>query len=94
MKTFLVERDLGKTPTVDLMGLSAASHRVARQMFDDGDRIYYLGSTYLPSDGLCMCLFIAKTTEVVAEHSLAAHLPVRRISNVVTFGAQDYPAVS
>jgi hypothetical protein len=86
MKTFLVERDVGNTPTVDLLGMSAASSRVAGQMQDEGDRIYYLGSTYLPAEGLCMCLFTAKNSEVVAEHSRVAHLPVRRIADAVTFG--------
>jgi Protein of unknown function (DUF4242) len=90
MKTFLVERDLGDTPTVELLGMSAASFRVAQQMQEDGDRIYYLGSTYLPADGTCLCLFTAKNADVIAEHSRVAHLPVKRIADAVPFGSVSY----
>jgi hypothetical protein len=86
MKTFLVERDVGTTPTVDLMGMSAASARAAEHMLDEGDRVYYMGSTYLPAQGLCLCLISAKNAEVVAEHSRRAALPVQRISDALTFG--------
>jgi Protein of unknown function (DUF4242) len=94
MKTFLVERDLGDTPTVDLLGMSAASLRAADQMQEEGDRIYYLGSTYLPAEGLCLCLFTAKSAEVVANHSLVARLPVRRIADAVSFGAPAFPELA
>lgn len=87
MKTFLVERDIGETPMVDIFGMSAASHRCAAEMREEGDRIYYLGSTYLPDEGLCLCLFEAKTAEVVADHSRAARLPVQRIVSAVAFGS-------
>ncbi|EEW24148.1 nickel-binding protein [Rhodobacter ferrooxidans] len=91
MKTFLVERDVGNTPTVELLGMSAASWRTARQMQQEGDRIYYLGSTYLPADGLCLCLYTAKSAEVVANHSQVARLPVRRITDAVAFGTPAFP---
>jgi Protein of unknown function (DUF4242) len=92
MKTFLVERELGETPAADLIGMSAASWRIALQMLEEGDRIYYLGSTYLPVEGVCLCLFSAKNAEVVANHSRIAHLPVRRIADAVTFGGSAPPS--
>jgi Protein of unknown function (DUF4242) len=94
MKTFLVERDIGETPPADLMGMWANSLRVAGQMLEDGDRIYFLGSTYLPVEGLCLCLFSAKNAEVVVNHSKIAHLPLRRISDAVTFGTSTIPGDS
>jgi hypothetical protein len=60
-------------------------------MVEEGDRIYFLGSTYLPVDGLCLCLFTAKNADVVANHSQIARLPVRRICDVVTYGATSGP---
>lgn len=86
MKTFIVERDVDKTPAVDLFGLTAASQRVAAEMMEEGDRIYYLGSAYLPQEGICLCLFSAKSAEIVALHSVAARLPVRRITDAMALG--------
>lgn len=93
MKTFMVERDIGVTPPAELLGMAAASMRYAAQMRDDGDRIYYLGSTYLPLEGRCLCMFEAKNADVVAEHSRAAHLPVQRIVGVVTLGQRTLAPV-
>lgn len=89
MKTFLVERDVGDTSAADLFGMAAANWRVAGQMLEEGDRIYYLGSTYLPQDGLCLCLFTAKSAEVVARHSDVARLPLRRICDAMMFGGMN-----
>lgn len=90
MKTFLVERDIGDTQPADLMGMWANSLRVAGEMLADGDRIYFLGSTYLPVEGVCLCLFTAKNAEVVVNHSRIARLPLRRISDAVTFGTSSF----
>lgn len=87
MRTFVVEREVDRTPAVDLFGLAAASQRVAAEMMEDGDRILYLGSAYLPESGVCLCLFSARNAEVVALHSAAARLPVRRISDAMALGA-------
>ena len=94
MKTFLVKRDIGDTSMIDVFGMSAASHRCAADMRNEGDRIYYLGSTYLPDEGLCLCLFEAKNAEVVADHSRAARLPVQQIVSAVAFGLQPVPLSS
>lgn len=88
MKTFLVERDVGATPLADLANVSDASLRAVAQMWDEGDRIRDLGSTYLPEAGLCLCLFEARNAEVVAAHGKSAHLPVRRIVDAVAFGRE------
>ncbi|MGL5011562.1 MAG: nickel-binding protein [Paracoccaceae bacterium] len=79
MRTFLVERDLEGINMADLHGLTAASLRHAALMREDGDRIYYLGSTFLPDDGRCLCLFEAKNADMVASLNRAAHLPAERI---------------
>ncbi len=86
MKTFLVERDIGQAPMIDIAGLSQASERRAATMRDEGDCILYLGSTYLPLDGRCLCLFQARAAEVVARHSRAAQLPVLRILDALAVG--------
>ena len=59
MKVFLVERDLAG---ISLDGLGEAKEtalRKAASMREQGARIRYLRSTFVPEDGRCMCLFEA-----------------------------------
>lgn len=79
MRTFLVERDLAGINMADLHGLTATSMRHTALMREDGDRIYYLGSTFLPDEGRCLCLFEAKNADVVASLNRVAQLPAGRI---------------
>ncbi len=79
MNTFLIERDVEGISMPDLHGLVAASLRQVSRMLDDGDLVHYLGSTYLPADGLCLCLYQAKNETVLVNLSRDARLPVRRI---------------
>lgn len=84
MKTYLVERDLAGINMADLHGVTAAALRHTANMRADGDRIYYLGSTFLPQDGRCLCLFEAKDATVVAALNAAACLPAARIVPALT----------
>jgi Protein of unknown function (DUF4242) len=79
MKTFLVERDLEGISIPDLHGLVAASLRQVARMRDAGDLVHYLGSTFLPGEGLCLCIFQAKDEAVLTDLNQAARLPVKRI---------------
>jgi Protein of unknown function (DUF4242) len=79
MKTFMIERDVEGISLVDLHGLVAASLRQVARMLEDGDLVHYMGTTFLPAEGLCLCLYQAKDETVLAEMSRAAQLPVRRI---------------
>ena len=80
MKTFLIERDLEGISIPDLHGLVAASLRQVARMRDDGDLVHYLGSTYLPAEGLCYCLYQAKDEAVLSSLTQAARLPARSIT--------------
>ncbi len=84
MQTFLVERDLAGISMADLHGVTAAAIRQSAFMREAGDRIYYLGSTFLAQDGRCLCLFEAKDSSVVAALNLAARLPAERILPAMT----------
>jgi Protein of unknown function (DUF4242) len=83
MKTFLIERNVEGISMPDLHGLIAASLRQVARMRDEGDLVHYLGSTYLPDEGLCLCLYQAKDATVLAGLSRAARLPVKRIVSAV-----------
>lgn len=79
MKTFLIERDVEGISLPDLHGLVAASQRQVARMRDDGDLVHYFGSTFLPEEGRCLCLYQAKNEAVLVDLSRAARLPVLRI---------------
>jgi hypothetical protein len=79
MQTFLVERDLAGISMADLHGVTAAALRHSAHMRAAGDRIYYLGSTFLAAEGRCLCLFEAKDETIVAALNTAARLPAARI---------------
>jgi Protein of unknown function (DUF4242) len=79
MKTFLVERDMAGFSLAVLHSAKSAAIRQALRMTQDGDRIEYLGSTFVPDDGRCLCLFRAKNAEVVSILNRNAGLPFERI---------------
>lgn len=79
MKTFLVERDVEGISLVDLHGLVAASLRQVARMREAGDLVHYMGTTFLPQDGLCLCLYQAKDESILMALSREARLPIRRI---------------
>jgi hypothetical protein len=79
MQTFLVERDLAGISLADLNRTKVMAMREALAMYEAGDRVSYLGSTFLPEDGRCLCLFSAKSAEVVRQLNAAAMLPYDRI---------------
>ena len=88
MKTFLIERDLEGISMPDLHGLVAASLRQVARMRDEGDLVHYMGSTFLPAEGLCLCLYQAKDEMVLGALNRGARLPVKRIVPAIAL-AQD-----
>lgn len=83
MKTYLIERDLEGISMPDLHGLVAASQRQVARMREEGDLVHYLGSTFLPAEGLCLCLYQAKDESVLGDLNRGARLPVKRIVDAI-----------
>lgn len=83
MRTFLIERDLEGISAPDLHGLVAASLRQVARMREEGDLVHYFGSTFLPAEGRCLCLYQAKDEAVLSELNRAARLPVTRILSAI-----------
>ena len=88
MRTFLVERDVEGISMPDLHGLVAASLRQVARMRDEGDLVHYLGSTFLPAEGICLCLFQAKDETVLGALNRGARLPVRRIVDAIALAQE------
>lgn len=83
MRTFLIERDLPGVSMPDLHGLVATSLRQVARMREQGDLVHYLGSTYLPEEGRCLCLYQAKEAAVLVGFNATARLPVKRIVDAI-----------
>lgn len=83
MRTFLIERDLEGISMPDLHGLVAASLRQVARMREEGDLVHYFGSTFLPAEGRCLCLYQAKDEAVLSELNRAARLPATRILSAI-----------
>ena len=79
MQTFIVERQLSGIQAGDLYQMAAAAHRQAIRKRGAGARIYYLGSTFLPDDGACLCLFEARDRALVEDLNREANLPFLRV---------------
>ncbi len=79
MQTFLVERNLKGISMADLASAKVAAIRQSIQMYDDGDRVRYIRSVFVPEDGRCLCLFEAKNADVVMQLNRDAGLQFDRI---------------
>jgi hypothetical protein len=86
MPTYLVERYL---PGRDRAWLEAALARLPK----DRHGVAYLGSTYVPSDESCFCLFEAPSAEKVRDVNEVAGVPFARIVTATELaGTQSGPS--
>jgi hypothetical protein len=83
MQTFLVERNLKGISMADLAKAKSAAIRQAEKMYDDGDRVRYIRSTFMPEDGRCLCLFEAKNADIVFQLNRDAGLEFDTITHAV-----------
>ncbi len=83
METFIVERKLPGFQFADVFLLASAAHRAAKSLRCDGKQIYYLGSTFLPEDGRCLCVFEADCADVLDGMNRTQKLPFERISRAL-----------
>jgi hypothetical protein len=79
MQVFMVERDLNGISMADLAGTKARAIRQAAIMHDDGDRVRYIRSVFVPQDGRCLCLFEAKNADIVIRLNRDAGLAFDRV---------------
>lgn len=79
MKVYMVERNLGAISLDGLGGAKETAFRKAESMRQEGSRIHYLRSTFVPADGRCMCLFAADTEAEVRRLNDEAGLPYHAI---------------
>jgi hypothetical protein len=89
VRTYLVERFLSGDPAERLSDVAIRAQVACRALAGEGFSVRYLGSTLLPGDETCFCLFEGPTEEAVARANELGGLPFERISEAVSVG--PYP---
>src|SRR5262245_55723924 len=90
---FMVERYL---PGIDRRSLADAVRRTASaasEMTQEGSPVTYVGSTFVPVEESCFCLFEGRDVEAVQEANRRAGVPYWRVVEAVVFHNTSETAV-
>ena len=84
---FLVERFLPGAPEAQLAAVEALATALSpRTGADDSHDVRYLGSTLIPSDQVCFCLFEGPSSDEVKAVNVRAGLAFERVVEAVSVG--------
>jgi Protein of unknown function (DUF4242) len=84
--TYLVERFLPGVPGDELGRIGERSRTACRRLAAQGVQVRYLGSTLVPRDESCFCLFEANSQAEVERANQESGLSYVRISEAVATG--------
>ena len=79
MPKYMVERHLPGFKADQLPSAATLAKRVTGEMSREGTPVRYLGSTFVPGEERCMCLFEGPSAEAVRQANERAGLPLQRI---------------
>jgi hypothetical protein len=77
-RVWLVERYLGQPTDRTLARLARETEDAVRRLAEDGADIAYLGSTAIPADETCFCLFASPTRAALDAVNQAVSTPAIR----------------
>lgn len=83
---YLVERYLPGVTREDVVAAAARAEDAARRMSSEGTVVRYVGSTFVPEDESCLCLFDGPSAEAVAEANRRAGFAFERVVPALTLG--------
>jgi hypothetical protein len=89
MPKYMVERHLPGFTVAQLPSASALAKRVTGEMAKEGIPVRYLGSTFVPDEERCMCLFEGPSAAVVRQANERAGLPLQRIVEATSISSDD-----
>jgi Nickel responsive protein SCO4226-like len=89
MALYLVERHLPGITGEQLKAAAQAAKDTSNQMTQQGRRIRYLRSTFLPIEEKCLCLFEADTPDLVEDTNRAAGLPFDKVHEAAHIASDD-----
>jgi hypothetical protein len=95
--TYLVERFLRDLTSDQLRGFAlaaklAAERSVAQGAAAEGSAVRYLGSTFVPGEKRCYCLYEGPSAAAVRKANERAELPFERIIEAVRISTEDLGA--
>jgi len=79
MAVYMVERDLKGITTDQLAAAQKLAIQTGKEMSARGQAVRYIRSTFVPTEGRCLCLFEAPSQQAVKELNEKAKLPFSRI---------------
>ncbi len=91
MITYVVERQLPGVAAGDLTAAATRVRDAADQLSREGMPIRYIGSTYVPADGSCQCVFEAWSETVVRQANEMAAIPYQRVRPALHLAAGALP---
>jgi len=86
---FLVERFLPGEPEAQLALIASRAGASAEMMLSEGVPVRYLGSTLIPQDQICFCLFEGPSVEAVEEVNRRAGLTFERVLEAFSIGPAE-----
>jgi hypothetical protein len=83
MTVFMVERDLKGIAMEDLAVAQKAAIATAETMREEGSEVRYLHSSFVPSDGRCMCFFEGQSADQVKALNDRAGIPYSGVTEAL-----------
>lgn len=89
MPKYMVERHLPGFTAEQLPSAAALAKRVTGEMTREGVPVRYLGSTFVPGEERCLCMFEGPSAEAVRQANVRAGLPLERIVEATNITPAD-----
>ncbi len=79
MAVYMVDRHLPGISKEQLAGAQKAAIETSRKFTQQGKKVRYIRSMFVPGEARCMCLFEAENPQLVKEVNDAAKIPYTRV---------------
>jgi Protein of unknown function (DUF4242) len=79
MAVYMVDRHLPGITKEQLAGAQKAAIETSSKFTQQGKKVRYIRSTFIPGEARCMCLFEAENPQLVKEVNDAAKIPYTRV---------------
>lgn len=79
MPVYMVDRDLPGITKEQLAAAQKAAIATSQKFSQEGKKVRYIRSMFVPGESRCMCLFEAANPELVKEVNQAAEIPFTRV---------------
>ncbi len=79
MAVYMVDRHLPGISKEQLAGAQKAAIETSQKFTQQGKKVRYIRSMFVPGEARCMCLFEAENPQLVKEVNDAAKIPYTRV---------------